>query len=127
MFKSTPNPPEAETDHQTPPDSASPYENPHTKKFHEAAERALDYYLNTEGIKASSRTPSTMFIINPDFDAETLLVHACESLASANVMAGDLAGTLEGPSRNALLGIAQIIMLGELAVNRALDRLDPPA
>jgi hypothetical protein len=28
--------------------------------------------------------------------------------------------------RNALLGIAQIIMLGELAVNRALDNLDPP-
>ena len=117
MFKPTPNPPEA--------DDASPYENPHTKKFHEAADRALDYYLNTENIKASSRTPSTMFVINPDFDAETLLVHACESLASANVMAGDLAGTLEGPSRNALLGIVQIIMLGELAVNRALDRLDP--
>ncbi|MDR9753786.1 DUF6124 family protein [Pseudomonas sp. SZMC_28357] len=123
MFKPTPNPPETESEN----DSASPYENPHTKKFHEAAERALDYYLNTEGIKSSSRTPSTMFVINPDFDAETLLVHACESLASANVMAGDLAGTLEGPSRNALLGIAQIIMLGELAVNRALDRLDPPA
>ncbi|CAI8745784.1 hypothetical protein EMIT0P4_160041 [Pseudomonas sp. IT-P4] len=29
-------------------------------------------------------------------------------------------------SRNALLGIVQVIMLDELAVNRALDQLDPP-
>jgi hypothetical protein len=28
--------------------------------------------------------------------------------------------------RNTLLGIAQVIMLGELAVNRALDNFDPP-
>lgn len=34
--------------------------------------------------------------------------------------------TMKGPRRNSLLGIAQVIMLGELAVNRALDQLDPP-
>ena len=72
------------------------------------------------------RTPSTMFIVNPELSAETLLVHACESLASANVMANDLVDHLEGTSRNALLGIAQVIMLGELAINRVLDQLDPP-
>ena len=38
-------------------------------------------------------------------------------------MACDLAETFQWPSRNALLGIEQIIMLGELAVNRVLDRL----
>jgi hypothetical protein len=57
----------------------------------------------------------------------TLLTHACESLASANVMVNDLAGFLEGTHRNTLLGIAQVIMLGELAVNRALDNFDPLA
>jgi hypothetical protein len=41
-------------------------------------------------------------------------------------MTTDLAGFLEGAHRNTLLGIAQVIMLGELAVNRALDNLDPP-
>ena len=41
-------------------------------------------------------------------------------------MANDLVDHLQGTSRNVLLGIAQVIMLGELAVNRALDRLDPP-
>jgi hypothetical protein len=74
---------------------------------------------------ATPRKPGTLFIVNPELDTETLLVHACESLASANVMASDLVGFLEGAHRNTLLGIAQVIMLGELAVNRALDWIDP--
>ncbi|MGF6091803.1 DUF6124 family protein [Pseudomonas sp. 18173] len=80
----------------------------------------------TAHIMATSHKPSTMFTINPQIDTETLLAHACESLASASVMANDLAGFLQGTHRNTLLGIAQVIMLGELAVNRVLDRLDPP-
>jgi len=119
MIKPTPNPPETE--------STSPYESVGSKKFHEAAERAIDFYLNIDDVKASTRAPSTMFVVNPELDMETLLVHACESLASANVMASDLAAALQGTSRNALLGIAQVIMLGELAVNRALDRLETAA
>ncbi len=74
--------------------------------------------------KTTPRTPGTLFIVHPELDTETLLAHACESLASANVMTLDLADQMDGPSRNSLLGIAQVIMLGELAVNRALDRLD---
>ena len=77
-------------------------------------------------IMATLHKPSTLFTINPDIDTETLLAHACESLASASVMANDLAGFLDGTHRNTLLGIAQVIMLGELAVNRALDQIDPP-
>jgi len=101
MFKITPNPPETD-------------------------DRVLDDCLNPAShIKATPRTPNTMFIVNPELDTETLLAHACESLASANVMTMDLADHMEGPSRNSLLGIAQIIMLGELAVNRALDNIDP--
>ena len=119
MIKPTPNPPET--------DPASPYESPDSKQFHEAAERALNHYLNpAANIMATPHKPSTMFTINPDIDTETLLAHACESLASASVMANDLAGFLEGTHRNTLLGIAQVIMLGELAVNRVLDRLDSP-
>ena len=74
---------------------------------------------------ATPRKPGAMSIFNPEFDTETLLVHACESQASANVMASDLVGFLKGTHRNTLLGIAQVIMLGELAVNRALDWIDP--
>jgi hypothetical protein len=66
-----------------------------------------------------------MFMIAPDMDTESLLAHACESLASANVMACDFATYLDGPQRSTALAIAQIVMLAELAVNRALDNLDP--
>ncbi|KAA0969193.1 DUF6124 family protein [Pseudomonas sp. ANT_H12B] len=105
MFKPTPNPPGSETETTIP-----------------AADGTLEDYLN---FSSTQHKPNTMFTIVPEVDTETLLAHACESLASANVMASDLAGFLPGPYRNALLGIAQIIMLGELAVNRALDNIDP--
>jgi len=72
------------------------------------------------------RKPSSIFFIDPKVDNETLLAHACESLASASIMASDFAGFLDGSQRNTLLGIQQSIMLGELAVNRVLDNLDPP-
>ncbi|KQN44813.1 hypothetical protein ASE98_07680 [Pseudomonas sp. Leaf48] len=76
-------------------------------------------------IMAAPHNPSPFFTVNPELDTATLLVYACESLASASVMSTDLADHLQGTPRNALLGIAQVIMLGELAVNRALDQLDP--
>ncbi|WP_223528580.1 DUF6124 family protein [Pseudomonas sp. GL-R-19] len=77
-------------------------------------------------LQATPRKLCSMFIVNPQLDTETLLAHACESLASANVMTMDLADRTQGSSRNTLLGIAQVITLGELAVNRVLDRVDPP-
>ncbi|MVV48292.1 hypothetical protein EJA72_08555 [Pseudomonas sp. PB120] len=69
---------------------------------------------------------SPIFLIAPDIDNHTLLEYACVSLASAKVMASDFARDLNGPQGHALLGIQQSIMLGELAVNRVLDNLDPP-
>ncbi|MNP34948.1 hypothetical protein D3C76_1282580 [compost metagenome] len=62
----------------------------------------------------------------PNIDTESLLCHACETLASLNVMATDLACELEGSRRNVMLAIQQLAVLGELLVNRALDNLDPP-
>ncbi|MDQ0121787.1 hypothetical protein J2W17_000724 [Pseudomonas lini] len=66
-----------------------------------------------------------MFVIAPGIGTEALLAHACESLASASVMASDFAAFLEGSQRNTMLGIQQVIMLADLAVNRALDNVDP--
>jgi hypothetical protein len=74
----------------------------------------------------ADRRPGCIFVIAPDVDSETLLAHACETLASVNVMASDLAFELEGPKRNTALAIQQMISLVELAVNRALDHLDLP-
>ena len=97
MFKITPNPPET--------DDVSPYEAPGSKKLNEAADRALDYYLKPVIPKDTPRRPSTLYLIAPDADNETLLINACEALASASVMLSDFAGLLDGPQRNTVLGI----------------------
>jgi len=93
-------------------DSVSPYESLNSRKLHEAAERALDHYLALAQIMATPYRPSNMFRVNSQADTESLLANACESLASATVMLGDFAGTLEGPGRNTLLGIAQVVLGG---------------
>jgi hypothetical protein len=118
MTKPVPDPP---LDAPTPLEDAIRAED-HIKN-REAIKRALDYYLCPETRKP--RNPSTMFLIHPGIDTESLLAHACESLASANTMASDFADRLGRPERNTVLAIQQIIMLAELAVNRALDRVDP--
>ena len=58
MFKLTPNPPVT--------DPASPYESPDSKKFHEAAERALDHYLKpADQIMAAPYKPNALYMANP--------------------------------------------------------------
>jgi hypothetical protein len=106
-------------------DPVSPYASPHSRKLHDAAERALDHYLLPAAIMAEPYTASTLFMVNPQSDAESLLTNASGSLASATVMLGNFAGVLEGSNRQTLLGIAQVVMLGELAVNKALDLVVP--
>lgn len=69
---------------------------------------------------------SHFFTIVPNADTASLLCHACETLASLNVMTTDLACELEGSRRNVALAIQQLAVLGELLVNRALDNLEPP-
>jgi len=115
MFKATPNPPAT--------DDVSPYDPLDPKKLNEAAERALDHYLKPSDTKPP-RKPSTIYTVAPDINIEELLTNACESFASAKVIASDCAGFLEGPQRNTILGVAQLIMFGELAVSRALDSLE---
>jgi hypothetical protein len=61
--------------------------------------------------------PNTMYLVNPESDTESLLANASETLGSATVMLGDFAALLEGTHRKILLGITQVVMLGELAVN----------
>ena len=117
MFKPTPNPPEA--------DDVSPYESLDSKKLHEAADRALDHYLKPPTSQDTARKPSTIYHVGEKVDNETLLVNACATLASASVMLSEFAGLMDMPHRNMMLGIQSVVMLGELAVNRVLDNLDP--
>ena len=116
MKKLTPNPPETS--------DTSPYESADSKKLHEAAERALDHHFTPLPKKSPGRRPSKMFQVSPDMDDESLLAHACESLATASAMASDVAAFFDTPQRHRILGIQQVIMLAELAVNRVLDNVE---
>ena len=118
MFKVTPNPPDI--------DPTSPYESLDSRKLHEAADRALDHYLLPPGATPPPRRTRGMYAVTADTKAEELLTDASETLASAKTIAQDVAHLLPAPQRRALLGIAQLIMLGELAVNRVLDNLELP-
>jgi len=117
MIKPTPNPPETA--------SVSPYESIDSKKLHEAADRALDHYLCPHGATPPRRARG-MYAVTADNKTEELLVDASETLASAKNIAQNIASLVPVSQRRALLGIAQLIMLGELAVNRALDNLQLP-
>jgi hypothetical protein len=120
MFKVTPNPPDTDPVPHDPEFDA--------QKLKEIADRALSFYLSPPlQDPIPPRKPSTIFLIDPTVDNETLLVNACESLASASVLASDFANLMVGPHRNTMLAIQQMIMLGELAVNRVLDNLVPAA
>ncbi|MBK5345351.1 hypothetical protein JFU48_28870 [Pseudomonas sp. TH49] len=116
MIKPTPNPPDTDT--------TSPYESLDSKKLHEAADRALDHYLCSPGATPIQRKTRSMYAVTADFKNEELLADACETLASARTIANDFAHLIPASQRRTLLGIAQLIMLGELAVNRALDNLE---
>lgn len=118
MHKVTPDPPEAV--------NASAQEPPDKQKSDESTDRDIeDAHLSFADIRATPRTPCTMYIVNPEVDIQTLLGSVSESLASACVITMDLADRETGTSRNTLLGIFEIIMLAEISVNRALDQLDP--
>jgi hypothetical protein len=105
-------------------ESTAPYVACSTKERHDAVDRALDFYLKpTPAKSAAMQAPGTIFVVAPDVDNETLLAHACESLASAGAMASEFAGGLEGVSRKAMLALQQVIMLSELAVSRVLDNV----
>ncbi|MCG6575130.1 hypothetical protein EGM97_10485 [Pseudomonas sp. AF32] len=120
MFKVTPNPPDI---------GSVPYDaSIDPRKLQEAADRALDFYLNPGATKTQipPRKPSTIFTIDAAVDDETLLVEACESLASASVLVSELTDLTDGPRRQTMLVLQRVIMLDELAVNRVLDNHQLP-
>jgi hypothetical protein len=117
MIKPTPNPPQT--------DPTSPYEFPDSKKFHDAAERALDHYLSPSSrVMSCCVDPEPMFRANPKYNTESLLANASESLGSATEMLNNFASTLEPSHRKTALGIAQVVMVAGLAVNQALDHVE---
>ena len=73
----------------------------------------------------STNEPEPMYLANPKYDTESLLANASETLGSATTMLNNFAALLDTSHRKTALGVAQIVMLGELAVNQALDKVVP--
>ncbi len=121
MFKVTPNPPGS-------PGNASD-KSSKSKKLDEAAERALDYYLNPIPTdEASNKTQTAqLFMVSPDIDTETLLANASEDLLSISAIAADLADDVDGSRRSVILAISRMADGVHLLVERAMDRLEVQA
>lgn len=89
-------------------------------------ERVIDSYLNPKPAQPDKKPSSgQLFSVVEDVDAESLLANLSETLASADAMAADFAFGLEGSQRHFALGLQQLIELGELLANRALEIVDP--
>ena len=116
MIKETPNPPKAA--------STFPYGDYAPEKLQEAADRALDHYLKPDNSESEPKPSIQLFTVSDSVDTEALLANLSETLASANAMLGDLAFGLDGSRRHVALGVAQMIELGTLLANKALDRVE---
>ena len=68
--------------------------------------------------KNTLNTPIRLFTVADGISTEDLLVNLSETLASANALSCDLAFDLEGPKREELLGVAQLIELAQLLADR---------
>ncbi|MDT3231116.1 DUF6124 family protein [Pseudomonas synxantha] len=69
-------------------------------------------------IKPTPNPPIRLFTVADGISTEDLLVNLSETLASANALSCDLAFDLEGPKREELLGVAQLIELAQLLADR---------
>ncbi|MFW0755919.1 DUF6124 family protein [Pseudomonas sp. H11T01] len=116
MIKVTPDPPETE--------NVSPYESFDSKKLHDSAPRALDHYLTPPvgNPRACVDRPEQIFVVAPDINTQTLLINAYETFSSSSILALDLSDDLEGKHRNLALAIQQLMELGLMLIDKALDR-----
>ena len=115
MFKVTPNPPVT--------DPASPYESADSKKFHEAAERALDHHFKPP-LEPHPKRETGLFSLSPGTDAEALMANASEDLLSISVIACDLADDLHGSRRSVALALSRMADGVRLMVEGTLDQIE---
>ena len=104
-------------------DSTSPYESPDSKKFHEAAERALDHHFKPAAEPRPKRETG-LFSLSPGTDADALMANASEDLLSISVIASDLADDLHGSRRSVALALSRMADGVRLMVEGMLDHIE---
>lgn len=115
MFKATPNPPET--------DPVSPYASSNSKKFHEAAEKALDHYLkpDVDQSRNCADRGMRMFVVAPDMNPQAVAIQTYETFSSVSILLLDLAESLEDKPRHLAMAIYQMNEMGLLLAEKALD------
>ncbi|WHS60550.1 DUF6124 family protein [Pseudomonas sp. G2-4] len=116
MVKPSPNPPQS--------GHKSRVEALEEKKLEDAANRALDYYLNPKPASPPEPDKDQLFIVSPHIDTETLLANASEDLLSISTIAADLADDVDDSRRCIALAISRMADGVQLLVERALDHLE---
>ncbi|KAE9643448.1 DUF6124 family protein [Pseudomonas sp. PB106] len=111
------------TDETFSTEATSPYESPNSKKFHEAAERALDHHFKPP-IEPHPKRETGLFSLSPGTDAEALMANASEDLLSISVIACDLADDLHGSRRSVALALSRMADGVRLMVEGMLDQIE---
>ena len=75
---------------------------------------------------SDSQSADQIFTVLPNLNSETLLANASQDLASVQALAGNLAFEIDGPHRDAVLGIHQMVEGIQLMVDRVLDLQEVP-
>ena len=75
---------------------------------------------------SDSQPTDQIFTILPNLNSETLLANASQDLASVQALAGNLAFDIDGPQRDAVLGIHRMLEGIQLMVDRVLDLVEVP-
>ncbi|WP_213940906.1 hypothetical protein [Pseudomonas sp. dw_612] len=86
-----------------------------------------DHYRNAWLSDPRRSDPTrTIFAVNPDIDAPTLLAHASQNLASLKSVSADFIAQLDGPQRSKAWAIQRLIVFAELLVNQARENIGSP-
>ncbi|NWB21166.1 MULTISPECIES: DUF6124 family protein [unclassified Pseudomonas] len=108
MFKVTPNPP-----------------NKPDLKLHQAAQRAIDHYLNP-GTETVPET-TALFSVTSGVSSEILIANSYETVSSVSALLLDLSDELTGKDRDVALAIHQLSELSVLLIGKLMDRETPRA
>ncbi|KRP65017.1 DUF6124 family protein [Pseudomonas orientalis] len=79
-----------------------------------------------ESRQAGDSASDQIFTVLPSLNSETLLANASQDLASVQALAGNLAFDVDGPQRDAVLGIHRMVEGIQLMVDRVLDLVEVP-
>ncbi|WP_339470761.1 MULTISPECIES: DUF6124 family protein [unclassified Pseudomonas] len=81
---------------------------------------------NSPNPPSDSQPTDQLFTVLPNLNSETLLANASQDLASVQALAGNLAFDVDGPQRDAVLGIHRMVEGIQLMVDRVLDLQEVP-